>query len=88
MKITILMDSIQNKIQGKLPQLEAMFANASSGYKIVRTPQGLSITKAGLSVELTEEQIKGVEMYLNLSTIFTADDFQEETTKERSSITT
>lgn len=83
-----MMDSIQSKIQGKLPQLEALFANASNGYRVSKTPQGLFITKAGKTVELTEEQIKGVEMYLNLSTIFTADDFKEETEQERSKPTT
>lgn len=75
-------EQIQSKLKEKMPQLEALLSNMSSGYKIVQTTKGIfTISKGGFPIELTVDQMKGLETYLNLLTIFPANEWTEEAKK-------
>lgn len=59
-----------NELKKKLPDIERMLMLPESPIKVTQTPTGLLVMNNGDSMRFTDEQIKGLEIYLNLVMIF------------------
>lgn len=75
---------LQEKLNSKLPNIQQLFAGGEHPIKIVREGQGFIVKDTQGIIELTDTQLQGLQIYINLTKIIDIDGLTKETTSSNS----